>query len=516
MRKFSLALVFLALISGVSASSSSGEWTGDNATDSFEISIDTENVSASVNDFGTVIGNVSAKYQDNMTTGSRTFDVELTGNATSFLDAPKQFTLFGNETSSFPVVANIPAVQKPGFYQLNLSMTGRKNSNFTGYTGINVSVADDINPVVESLSVDSVQATESVEWRASVTDNLNISSVTGSVYRVETVTVNNTTQQNNVSIGEGVKFESLGRGLDTFTYTFTETSQIGDYYLVLNASDSSGNSVVERKSFQVNGLDSITVLNGDFSFKDSRPRTEDSPKRQVEKKVFSKKAGEDLGLELSDFGSLTGNNTSLTIGVRYEDSANIQELYQDEEFYSVTVDQPGDYYLVAFSEDSGFSYDGTLMLSPVDQHVSFDRSIEFNGAFVDPDYPELPEDRSIGSFDGSMSFVLNENGVPTGIRFEGVQNDIDDCQNAESWSNCIPGFSLGEIPEVKQENTDLESANKWLRTQRNLAFMFLAVFVFITLGNNYGKGTMETEKKVRDSHIGQIVEKPEDIELGRA
>jgi hypothetical protein len=479
----------------------------NNTSSSFQIENSDINSSVSVNQFGKNVANISSKYYDN-STGSRTFDVKVNGNVSQILDVPAQFTLFNNQSESFPLVANVPLSQEFGHYNGSFEMTAQGNSSFNDSVNVSMEVIDDVKPTIVQAEIGDVQATESKEWVLQSEDNLKVDNISGKVVREveelqgnETVVVNETV--------ESFQFKNESDG--SWTHVFNETSEISDnYYLTVNVFDESGNKETESIGFKVEGLESINVLDSDFKFKDSRPRTSDNPDRVVEKKVFSKRLDRDLGLNLSDFSNLT--NKSLTVGIRQESSENIQELYEDGEYSEIEVSEPGSYYLVVFSGDSGFSYDGTLSLSPVPQHVGIDESIEFNGAFVDPTYPELPDDRSLGSFNGSMEFILNDNGVPTGIRYSGEQFDIESCKNADSWSNCIPGFSLGEVPEVKEENQQLESSNSWLRTQRDIAVASALIFILVTLGNGYGKGTMETESKIEKSVIGKEFENREQVE----
>ena len=123
----------------------SGDFTGDNSTDSFNIENSPVSQEISVNEFGVDLAEIAATYVDNVTQ-SRSFNVTYSGNVSQLLDSPNTVTLFNNESSGFPLVANVPRTQGFGRYNGSVSLTGLENSNFTDSLNVTLNVVDDISP----------------------------------------------------------------------------------------------------------------------------------------------------------------------------------------------------------------------------------------------------------------------------------------------------------------------------------------------------------------------------------
>lgn len=406
---------------------------------------------------------------------------------------------------------SVPRNKEFGWY--NGSING-EGAGFNDSVNVSIKVFDDIEPEITSSSFPDVMALQDQKFTVEVSDNLDVANVTGNVTYETTEMVGNETVVVEEELVE-MNFSESGSETGVWSYTLSDTDRKGNYSYFVRAVDESGNSVNVTGSFQVNRLDSVSVLQSDFEFKDVRPRTDDAPERQVEEKVFRKEFEKELQLGLTDF-SHRKNNSSMTVGIKNQDSDNIEFLYRDGENQgNVTVTDSGVYSLVVYSDSKGDTYSGDLQLYPVPQHVEIDGLIRFSGVVVDPEYPALPETRSIGDFEGGIEFILNSNDVPVGIRFTGENRDIEDCKGVESWNNCIPGYTLGELPEAREEREEaIKRANTWERNGKVAVFGFLFFVVFSNY-SRFSEGTFYTAPKVYKPNVGQVVSKANEIETGR-
>jgi len=434
-------------------------------------------------------------------------DLNVSGNVSDFvtlLDTDKFVPVNGSRPVN--LVYDIPRNKDFGNYNGSLVVN---TSDRSRNVSLNLSLVDEINPEFESSNVSDFMATNPQTFSVDVSDNLKVVNASAKIVREYSKVVNETTNETEL-VNETISEALMNRSSDNYQrwlYDFKDVDTIGDYYVTFNISDESNNSANMTKGFRVQGLDSITVLNNDFEFKDSRPRNEEDPSRLIEKEVFSKSSDKELDLYLSDLDF--GENNSVYIGIRNEDMSNTKDLYSDGQMNNLTLTDPGEYSLVVYSSDEGFSYEGALNLRPVSQHVEIDERILFKGAFVDPEFPELPGERSLGSFSGRMEFVTNDNGVPVGLVYEGQQMDISDCKGADSWSNCLPGYTLGEIPDVRQKADDAIFA-------KNIAYAAMGVswfFVIFMIFNGYAEGFSVRTKEVPKSEVGDVVGRNEELAM---
>jgi len=406
---------------------------------------------------------------------------------------------------------SVPRNKEFGWYNGTIEGSG---AGFNDSVNVSIRVFDDIKPEITDSSFPDVMALQEQTFSVEASDNLEVANVTGNVTYETIEEVGNET----VIVTEelvSMNFTESISETNLWEYTIVDTDRKGNYSYFVRAVDESGNSVNVSGSFQVNRLDSISVLQNDFEFKDVRPRTDDAPERQVEEEVFRKEFEKDLKLELTDF-SHRKNNSSMTVGIKNQDSDNIQFLYRDGENQgNVTVTDRGVYSLVVFSDSKGDTYSGDLQLYPVAQHREIDSLIRFSGVVVDPEYPALPETRSIGDFEGEMEFILNSNDVPVGIRFTGENRDIEDCKGVDSWSNCIPGYTLGELPEAR------EQVEKWRKQAsdavfwRNVFMLIGIAFPFFSVYNRFSQGTFMQEPRIPKQFVGQEVNDLNDVKISR-
>jgi len=434
-------------------------------------------------------------------------DLGLTGNISDFvtlLDDDKFVPV--NGTRPFNLVYDIPRSTDFGNYNGSLVVN---STNRSRNVSINLSLMDEIRPEFTGNDVSDFMATNPQTFSVDVSDNLGVVNASTMIVREYQKVVNETTNETemvNETVSEGVMDQSEGND-QKWLYEFEDVDTIGDYYAEFNISDESNNTANLTVPFRISGLDSIEVLDGDFEFEDSRPRTDDSPTRQVTKEVFTKSSDKELDLFLS--GVEKGNNT-LYIGIKNEDMSNAKDLYDEEDgLQNVTLTESGTYSLVVYSNDAGFSYEGTLNLRPVPQHIEINKEIIFSGAFVDPEYPPLPETRTLGSFEGGMEFVLNDNGVPVGLTYSGEQMDISDCKGANSWSNCLPGYTLGEVPKWKQRVSDMQFEKTIAMSAMGASWLFVLFMIF----NGYAEGFAVRAKEVSKSEVGDVVGRNEELDM---
>lgn len=497
-----LAAVFLAVIGMVSAANNSSmsynesiDFTENGFTGNVSVGHGTQPITALELE-RKAVKTVNGSKQN---LGPAQFNLSLSGNVSRIGKVYNQ-VVGAEETVAFNVYGDgIGSSQPYGWYNGSVSAVKTGDSSVNASIPVNVLVVDGVSPNFEGIDVSGMMATNSQVVSVDVVDNIETVNVSGA-FIYEEVVNKSTGERRNVTV-QNVVFQERNDG--SWTTKFNESSEIGGYYLTVSAVDGSGNKASQVRGFRVNGLDSIRVLETDFDFKDMRPRTDANPERRVERRIFEKELDKPLKIRLENGFSHRRVNSSMTVGIRHEDSENIQKLYTEGENKGVlNVTSPGVYYLVVYSDSKGDTYDGELEFEAVPQHVEIPDVIRFTGTVVDPEYPEIPDEKELGSFTGSLEFLLNENDVPTGIRFIGEQRDLTGCRGADSWSNCIPGFSLGEIDEVKQENQDLEKRNNSLVLQRNAAAVILAVFITGFILKTRREGDIIAYNKVPKQKIG--------------
>lgn len=368
-------------------------------TSKFNIENDRIDSTVSVNQFGVNIANISSKYVYNVTNkslSSDNYDVHVNGNVSTLLDAPSSFTLFNNESNSFPLVANVPESQRFGNYTGNLSMTSSQNLSRNDSVNISLTVVDDIKPEITSRSIESVQATNSVDWSVNAEDNLNVSSVSGKVFRQ---TYTNGTASGNVTV-ENFDFNESGTGV--YSYTFSKTDVIGEYFLEMLISDESGNTVSETVGFTVDGLDSVNVLSENFVF--DTVQAKDETGFQL---VENKQSGKEFSISLKNLSY--GGNGSVEIGVlppngeSPEILGNGRRSYSEEGVYELVLIHSGDNEVKGTHRVTG----EVLVEKPVSHVKPVNVSSVFSGTVKNLDKPSSTCER-VKEFDSCVGYSLDE------------------------------------------------------------------------------------------------------------
>lgn len=417
--------------------------------------------------------------------------------------------------------------EEAGRYTVVLGYGVNENTQFGNYTGklvvediqgedqtVNLSYRfeDNIPPEITGTHVDDVMSTKEADFSLAVSDNLNVSQVCAEIYREEEIGKGNTTVIENRTLDDSPYCFEHESDTSLWELGFDDTENRGQYHMDIKANDTSGNAVEQTESFTVESLNVINALETDFRFDDMRPRTDDSPERAVEGEILELEKSTPVELSLSEL-SHRKENSSLTIGVREQSEENIQKLYSEDGKQAVEIEERGKYILEVYSDSQGDTYDGTISIDHVPQHTNVS-NIQFSGTVVDPEFPVLPENKSLGDFEGSMQFILNDNDVPVGIEYEARQLDIENCKNVESWSNCMPGYTLGEIDEVKDEISTVKRNNAillWFGTLVPLSSLgFLGMFI----RRQIAKGRIVAVKPVKLEHFDEEFSEEELREFG--
>lgn len=371
-------------------------------------------------------------------------EAETTGNITEFLYHPESVYLYPGDNASVRLEYRVPSSTAPGFYNGTVNLTGGGKSRLVNFSTL---FKDTTPPEINEIGWDNVMATQDLSVYVEPFDNVNVTSVSANVTRQVSVMVDNESVTVNKTVG-GVDFGKEELGL--WTGSFEDTEEIGQYHADLTVVDSSNLSVSETIGFNVEGLNATHVLNSNFKFEAVKPD------ENAVKKIITNDVDTPVNLSLETF-SHSGNST-ITVGVRREGEEASDSLYTENGGeQTVEISDAGTYELVVKS-DSVETFSGKVDVKPVPQHYEVS-DILFEGQVVDPVYPE-PSSFEIGEFSGKIEFVNNESAVHQRVRFTGSA-DARDCRGVDTWSQCISGFSLGEIPELKQENQRLKDDWGW-------------------------------------------------------
>lgn len=428
--------MFSALMLVGLASAASGDFTNDNSTDSFNIESGSIQQDISVNEFGVKLDDVNSKYVDNQTQ-SRSFNISYSGNVSELLDSPNTVTLFNNESSSFPLVANVPRNQEFGRYKGNLSLTGLENSNFSESINVSLSVVDDISPEFNSVDVGSVMASQSVDWSVVTSDNLGTSKVNGTVFREVEQQKNNSTVIVNETVEE-FQFENTSQ--ETWSYTFSNTDANGTYYTRIKAFDESNNSVETVKSFSVNRLSSVSLDSNNFVFDTIRPK-EKTSRALLNNSV----EGTEFTVTLESLGF--DGNESVSIGVVPPSGESPEIIDQGE---SRSFSDTGVYEVVLLHSGND-ELEGTHRVTgrlsvgkPSIHERPLSEEISFSGTVKNLDKPpELCQ--RVKEFDSCIAYSLDQSRSMFEERY-GVQDE-----NSSDYA-----FLLGRIP-----TESVEGSSEW-------------------------------------------------------
>lgn len=388
---------------------------------------------------------------------SEIVDIETKGNITDFIysiQSPVQ-TIPGQTVRILNQVV-VDRDQAFGTYNGTIKGVG---GNETSKVNVSLKIVDDIPPEIVSTDIQDSMALTDNKLKVDVKDNLNISSVKANISKVETITQGNQTVQVNQTFKEGIVFgNTTGTG---YEYILTDTDEIGQYYVNITATDSSNNTVSKIEGFQIEGLDSISVDRGSFTFSTIRPKEETR-----ESLINSEIEGKEFSVRLNDLSY--GGNETVRFGIINEESDSPTYLEVNE---SLNLSDSGDYSLVLLHQGSDevkgvHSVTGSFTLKKPDQHVK-PRSVDisFSGTVKNVDKPPETCTR-VQEFDSCIAYSFSA----TERLFEDKYGDLDsynqshvfmisrlptsEVEGTEEWSSST-SLAMGEYNKTLEENEEL-------------------------------------------------------------
>lgn len=384
-------------------------------------------------------------------------DVNATGNLTEHIDIRETASVFPQVQTQVPVNYAVDRNTPFGFYNATVNISGGGEQ-----TDVRLSsqFRDEIEPEIGDVRVPDVQATQNAGFVVEASDNLQVANITAEVLREIETQQNNETVINNQTFNSAARFTRSSENSNDFNYTFSDSDQEGQYHLNLTVEDGAGNQVSELDSFKVERLNGTQTTAQNFEFEATQPGN------QVEKQVFRNLIDTPVNITLSRLSHESSEST-FEIGIR-KPGEDVAEKF-DGEGSTIQVRSEGSYSLVVESNEVE-EFDGRLKLGVVPQ-AREPEDVVFGGEFLDPEFP-LPSDFSIGRFEGEVGYGDDSQAEKDRIVME-LEGSAEQCRGFDSFQECINGFSLGEIPDVK------DSVNQAQR-ERNLALVGMILsFVFL-------------------------------------
>lgn len=385
-------------------------------------------------------------------------DVNATGNLTEHIDIRETASVFPQVQTEIPVNYAVQRSTDFGFYNASVDISGGGKNTTVNLSSV---FRDEIQPEIEPVRIPDVQATQRGGFVVEANDNLGGLNVSAEVLReVETVQDNETVLENQTFISRA-EFEKASPNSQDFNYTLTDTDQEGRYHLNLTAEDRAGNTASRIESFSIERLNGTVTLEQNFEFEAAEPDN------KVERDVFRNRLDTPVNITLSRLSHESSEST-FEIGIR-KPGDDVAEKFAGADS-TIQANQEGVYTLVVESNEVE-EFDGRLKLGVVDQAFE-PEDVVFSGEFIDPEFP-LPSEYSIGRFEGEVGYGDESQAEKDTIVME-LEGSAQQCRGFDSFQKCINGFSLGEIPDVKQKADQA-------RRERNLAIAG-SVLSFLILG----------------------------------
>ena len=401
--------------------------------------------------------------------GNESFSVNInnSGNASNFIYSVQNpvKTIPGENVS----VLNQLVVNRDDSFGNYTGWLNGSTSNFSDAIRLKFNVYDNIDPEIQDLTVEDVMATEETNFSVKAYDNLNVSSVEADIYRE----VNNS---NKTVVEDAVFKQNVEGDGKPYVYSFQDTSVIGSYYINVSVTDSSNNTVSKVQSFNVEGLDSIRVLDDNFVFETIRTKDDTSFKL-----VNSSKDGKEIVFKLESLSY--GGNESVEIGVIPPEGSTAETLsvngsrsYSESGVYRLGLSHIGD------NESKGVhNFKGEVLVDKPSQHLKPENvSVSFSGDVKNLDKPAETCMR-VGDFNGCIAYSLDRStslfeesvdGVESGSKnFAYLIGRIPTSQveGSDSWGE-QSSLTLGEFNDTKQKLEssrekieDLEGSNGFLK-----------------------------------------------------
>lgn len=368
----------------------------------------------------------------------------LTGSLSEYYDTQPFFEVYPDIDRDITIGYKVPSDTDFGHYSGKLVLQDADGENQT--VALDAQFKDKIPPEIRDTTYPDTMATQTASQSLVINENLEVDTAVAETVRTIEVEKGNETVVINESVGT-YQFEQQ-ENTDLWTLKFDDTGTIAPYYAHITVNDTAGNTVNRTEHFDVDGLDTIEILNDDFQFTQIKPNNIRTNARQkAEQAILKKETDTAVNLTLGrlDHGE---TNSTVKIGVRHEEEEADAKL---EENSLRTIEKPGTYYLTA--EGNALQhYSGRLDIQTVPQHVEIRSEIKFVGDIIDPEYPQ-GDTWQRGRFKGNISFVNPERAEQDLIKIELV-GSAEDCKGFERWNECISGFSLGNIEDMKQKVRD--------------------------------------------------------------
>jgi hypothetical protein len=421
------------------------------------ISVSPQNISfnANVGDVGSVFANLTFSQEGNARRTDSGYRVE--GNVSELVqDEESNFTLFRASERVLPLRTDVVLGQRFGRYSGRVEVFSENDSETIEF---NANVSDIVAPSI-SGGVEDVEATRSREIAFDVSDNIE----------VRNVSVEITLERDNQSDLELGDFALMENEDDRSRYSrvFNDTDVLGDYLVNVTARDTAGNVNIFNTSFEVTELDSIS-LNAS-----SRELEAVETETKVETMIASVSFPTDVTFNLTGFDEDKTNDTML-VGIKAPGSETAEEFSIDDSEGSVlTFDEEGNYSLVVRSEQAE-AYRGEVNVSGFEQHKPVGK-FDFNGIFIDPEFPQPREDVRRGVFEGEIEYESKDATVKDRIIFRGSV-PAERCRGFDEFSQCIPGLAFGQLEKNEEKIKELKGDKSQWRA--STIVMGIAFVLFI-------------------------------------
>ena len=412
------------------------------------------------------------------------FSLVIDGNASDILRVNDYPNLPSNSSANISVFGDgIGSSQPYGWYNGTLNVSKKGNGFVNDSISVSVRVDDEVKPEFNNVDFGDLMATNSRDLVIDVTDNLNVSFVEATFLRQEVVN-----QTTGLKENTSVSSKNLTRSSDgSFKGVFTESGEIGSYWLKLTAGDESGNQQVFVESFNVNGLDSTTVLSDNFVFDTFQVKDESSFKfvENSQDKPFS--------ITLNNLSY--GGNESVNLGV-LPPGADSPEVFDSGE--SRNYSDEGVYKLVLIHSGSDevkgtHRVTGEVFVEKPGHHVApVNVSASFSGTVKNLDKPSSTCER-VKEFDGCVGYGLDQVRKLFDEEYN-LSDDEDksfayligriptsDVEGSDKWGDEL-SLTFGEYNETVQQNTELKNRVDSLESSNGFKAALLLWLPFLLVG----------------------------------
>lgn len=409
----------------------------------------------------------------------------ITGNLSQFYDTQPFFEIYPGLSKTITVGFQVPSDTPFGRYTGKLVLEDSTGQNKT--VDLSGQFNDEIKPEIQDANFPDTMATRPSSQNLVIEENLQLDTVQTEIVRTIEVQQGNETVEMNETVGT-YQFEKK-ENTDLWTHEFTDTQAIASYYAHITVNDTSGNTVNRTTQFDVNGLDALEVVNGDFQFGKIKDQSE------ARKLVLENTVESPFNLSLDTF-SYSGNS-SVKVGVVPPDATQ-PRFFEDKK---LQFKKEGEYRLVVKFYDEEpyqdlYEYDGTVGIELPDQHHPVN-NIHFGGTVDSFGYPEPSTIYEGGAdFEGFIGYGFESVKESFEDRFGSLENqnssyaykisriNVDACTGDDEWGDCSD-LTMGEYQDTIQENNQLS-------TERNFA-IGLALVAIISTGIYIRKENLDTQ-----------------------